>query len=339
MILRNCVLNAFRHHRGRHQQAKFAEMEERMCSTPFGITEVGTRRRLFGRDGLRDVLNAFRHHRGRHNSGLSTGSPCLTCSMPFGITEVGTSMPRFVSATHTGAQRLSASQRSALAYRDSTTENSKCAQRLSASQRSAPRPGMGSRRGRAVLNAFRHHRGRHELLLLGRIAAKVGAQRLSASQRSARRHFGANHREAPVLNAFRHHRGRHVKVSDGRLLRNVVLNAFRHHRGRHAVEQLDQLRPSSVLNAFRHHRGRHALGLHGVKRGVLCSTPFGITEVGTERAKAHDDDGGLVLNAFRHHRGRHLARRAKATRCLKCSTPFGITEVGTCPTTLTLSHA
>ena len=34
------------------------------CSTPFGITEVGTRRRPRSSQRL-DVLNAFRHHRGR----------------------------------------------------------------------------------------------------------------------------------------------------------------------------------------------------------------------------------------------------------------------------------
>ena len=32
------------------------------CSTPFGITEVGTRVEGSERDDLRAVLNAFRHH-------------------------------------------------------------------------------------------------------------------------------------------------------------------------------------------------------------------------------------------------------------------------------------
>ena len=36
-----------------------------VCSTPFGITEVGTT--IILRSGSeREVLNAFRHHRGRH---------------------------------------------------------------------------------------------------------------------------------------------------------------------------------------------------------------------------------------------------------------------------------
>ena len=61
-----------------------------------------------------------------------------------------------------------------------------------------------------MLNAFRHHRGRHPhgLELMHVIHC---AQRLSASQRSARsaarldRAMGSD-----VLNAFRHHRGRHI---------------------------------------------------------------------------------------------------------------------------------
>jgi len=83
-----------------------------MCSTPFGITEVGIaarprRRRLVsvlnafrhhrgghpGRPGLqsavRFVLNAFRHHRGGHGTILFSQPTFQKCSTPFGITEVG----------------------------------------------------------------------------------------------------------------------------------------------------------------------------------------------------------------------------------------------------------
>ena len=59
------VLNAFRHHRGRHLKEADFEPGENTCSTPFGITEVGTLR-VGPVDGLLRVLNAFRHHRGRH---------------------------------------------------------------------------------------------------------------------------------------------------------------------------------------------------------------------------------------------------------------------------------
>ena len=59
----------------------------------------------------------------------------------------------------------------------------------------------------------------------------------------------------------------------------------------------------------------------GNQRHVVCSTPFGITEVGTieDRRSTCDDDS--VLNAFRHHRGGHVigplpgpARNASAQR-------------------------
>src|SRR5205823_3466933 len=84
-----------------------------------------------------------------------------------------------------------------------------------------------------------------------------------------------------------------------------------------------------------------------------CSTPFGITEVGTRAWPGRRRRYRMELNAFRHHRGRHgdltttrgatilRAQRLSASqrsalngdktpfRTLKCSTPFGITEVGT----------
>ena len=155
-----------------------------------------------------------------------------------------------------------------------------------------------------------------------------------------------------VLNAFRHHRGRHkpILVIDLRVIecstpfgitevgtywnyfdaaRESVLNAFRHHRGRHTAEKVGDFLREKVLNAFRHHRGRHATTRRGLAFSPLCSTPFGITEVGTVSFL-----GPLayliVLNAFRHHRGRHSCRDNRVrTRELLCSTPFGITEVGT----------
>ena len=210
------VLNAFRHHRGRHPPHPSAHSR------------------------LRYVLNAFRHHRGRHPAG-PPGWPCRrTCSTPFGITEVGTTGWDDDGTGGTGAQRLSASQRSARGRVVKKERPRPCAQRLSASQRSAQYI-----RGPASRPAVR-------------------AQRLSASQRSALPH----------------------RARRGDLVR--VLNAFRHHRGRHS-------RVAKILPAF-----------------ALCSTPFGITEVGTRSISA-----------------RHSISVA-------CSTPFGITEVGT---SLTIARA
>ncbi len=159
------MLNAFRHHRGRHLGGENGLQVGQECSTPFGITEVGTPRPASGRASSLGgvVLNAFRHHRGRHTR------------------------PSMSSTTRAyGAQRLSASQRSAPAGR---------------------RPHY---QVQLVLNAFRHHRGRHDTSATERRERYQSAQRLSASQRSARRFVGILERRfESVLNAFRHHRGRH----------------------------------------------------------------------------------------------------------------------------------
>ena len=154
------VLNAFRHHRGRHSSLRRRDWSLRECSTPFGITEVGTQNARQFQARLQ-VLNAFRHHRGRHMIFPSFGCIGYRCSTPFGITEVG---------TRAGARGYFGSA---------------CAQRLSASQRSAHRQHRLARPVMFVLNAFRHHRGRH------------------------RDRGGARGGGSAVLNAFRHHRGRH----------------------------------------------------------------------------------------------------------------------------------
>ena len=64
------VLNAFRHHRGFSLEQFGAEGVGGRCSTPFGITEVLTRRRGICTPRASVVLNAFRHHRGSHRSRL-----------------------------------------------------------------------------------------------------------------------------------------------------------------------------------------------------------------------------------------------------------------------------
>ncbi len=283
-----------------------------MCSTPFGITEVGTR---------------------------TTPAITLTlgeCSTPFGITEVGTvdawanamrprcaqrlsasqrsarRSRRAARSRDRSAQRLSASQRSARRSRDVRLAATAGAQRLSASQRSAQRiPLTRIASPTSVLNAFRHHRGRH---------AAACMRTVSTAHR--------------VLNAFRHHRGRHS--ADRHADRGMplsVLNAFRHHRGRHI--QADAQRSSSrigaqrlsasqrsarrgaggssssgdVLNAFRHHRGRHSCRQDAVKaRDSMCSTPFGITEVGTQFRDAPTngpDERAQRLSASQRSARRH----------------------------------
>ena len=131
-----------------------------------------------------------------------------------------------------------------------------------------------------------------------------------------------------------------------------VLNAFRHHGCREAHGRGLPGLADAVLNAFRHHGCREEPRPDVTGRDVLmCSTPFGITAVGSAT-------GGLVLrlklvlNAFRHHGCRESppAAAPRRTRCAQrlsasrlsgvasarslaagermCSTPFGITAVG-----------
>ena len=67
-----------------------------MCSTPFGITDLITRR------GVRHcwadlVLNAFRHHRSHHLGELPLDElQGQLCSTPFGITDLITKGYKFM---------------------------------------------------------------------------------------------------------------------------------------------------------------------------------------------------------------------------------------------------
>ena len=60
---------------------------------------------------------------------------------------------------------------------------------------------------------------------------------------------------------------------------------------------------------------------------LRCSTPFGITAVGSWRV-CHIWEWLKVLNAFRHHGCREDPEGTSGIRNLLCSTPFGITAVG-----------
>jgi len=249
-----------------------------VCSTPFGITEVGA---------LRDA---------------SSGPQTRRCSTPFGITEVGATAPHTWASRRRCAQRLSASQRWARPARalkseclrcstpfgitevgasveTSTSRTRGCAQRLSASQRWARARIRRRRRPILVLNAFRHHRGvrvyEHAIIEAGDpecstpfgitevgaggnnrpVALRRSAQRLSASQRWARLTIVMSSTSPAVLNAFRHHRG-------GRHRANGP------YRGPGRAQRLSASQRWALSTYF--------LGLDF----NLCSTPFGITEVG-----------------------------------------------------------
>ena len=160
-----------------------------------------------------------------------------------------------------------------------------------------------------MLNAFRHHRGRHAFTVRYDPASGYGAQRLSASQRSA-----------PLISA-----------SAGRLRLRMCSTPFGITEVGTAVHSVVELsrasaqRLSASQRSARWHRGPADAGRpcgaqrlsasqrsaqHATANGAssaTCSTPFGITEVGT-----------LQVPASRCER-----------RSTMCSTPFGITEVGT----------
>ena len=86
-----------------------------------------------------------------------------------------------------------------------------------------------------------------------------------------------------------------------------VLNAFRRHCGRHGLSPYCGQARATVLNAFRRHCGRHSIFANATASAAECSTPFGVTVVGTLLVKGMYDE-----------------------KCM-CSTPFGVTVVGTPP--------
>ena len=160
-----------------------------------------------------------------------------------------------------------------------------CAQRLSASQRWADR-----------------RRARNPLTLVSR------AQRLSASQRWAdlRRDRDDRRLSAQRLSASQRWAARHPRAAASRIdqcstpfgitevggadaaemsARHAVLNAFRHHRGGRTTGLLwRRVLTSCAQRLSASQRWAPAMLLQQ-RCAELCSTPFGITEVGTPRSQ------------------------------------------------------
>ena len=136
-----------------------------MCSTPFGITEVGIRRAQVAARrpwcstpfGITEV--------GMSATASSLLHGATMCSTPFGITEVGIA----------GRPR-------------SRAELALCSTPFGITEVGMLTTAIGCERTLMVLNAFRHHRGGHQ----------------GTCPRGAIR--------SRVLNAFRHHRGGHGAV-------------------------------------------------------------------------------------------------------------------------------
>ena len=206
------VLNAFRHHGGRHEPVPGPWPPRGMCSTPFGITEGVTAVRvaaLFLASGCSTpfgITEGVTRHEGCGRT------PLRLCSTPFGITEGVTISTSQTERCSSSAQRLSASRRaSRISENDGCNARDRGAQRLSASRRASPSVLLRLRLVGEVLNAFRHHGGRHALPRSRSSGPPSSAQRLSASRRASRRRSGRIAPCACVLNAFRHHGGRHAR--------------------------------------------------------------------------------------------------------------------------------
>ena len=228
------MLNAFRHHRGRHTSDPESSRASKRCSTPFGITEGVTfaseespnsarsaqrlsasqrASRTFGGTLPPNkvlVLNAFRHHRGRH----------------------GPRSPP--SRTARRAQRLSASQRASLAQDKFNVVLPMCSTPFGITEGVTPQP-VSHGPPRAVCST------------------PFGITEGVTGEREPIRVRGL-----PVLNAFRHHRGRHLSMG-GKSTKQMRIECSTPFGITEGVTPLHRrlMRLSSVLNAFRHHRGRH----------------------------------------------------------------------------------
>src|SRR5262249_23715953 len=103
------VLNAWRRHCGRHIISAYQGSSKPTCSTPGGVTVVGTLAAVSLVVGPRRVLNAWRRHCGRHPTEAPQGVSRDECSTPGGVTVVGTATTGWTGRRWSGAQRLAAS--------------------------------------------------------------------------------------------------------------------------------------------------------------------------------------------------------------------------------------
>ena len=180
------VLNAFRHHRGGHVDGALAIAADDACAQRLSASQRSTAIAADSRrspDG--DVLNAFRHHRGGHararrRSDRASGAQRLSASQRWASCSA---VARHPSACRC-AQRLSASQRWAAgrvarvrppydvlnAFRHqevgirpgpSVAASTECSTPFGITEVGMLASWSTGDYARHVLNAFRHHRGRH----------------------------------------------------------------------------------------------------------------------------------------------------------------------------------
>ena len=181
---------------------------DRMCSTPFGITEAGTSpststRALerpacstpFGITEAGTVGGSARHRLG------------MRCSTPFGITEAARAVRRSSSACSACAQRLSASLRWARRRgRRRRVGELRCSTPFGITEAGTAGPRASARSVRFVCSTPFGITEAGTYPNAGACQSGTCAQRLSASLRRASAHRAeADQPGQRVLNAFRHH--------------------------------------------------------------------------------------------------------------------------------------
>ena len=145
--------------RARHP-ARHDPRRPTMCSTPCGITEVGTDQGRVAVPLVECSTPCGITEVGTASVSRASGVDPDGCSTPCGITEGGTrGSPRAPAPVTWRAQRLAASQRSALRKPGPIAGRAtRSAQRLAASLRAARQPRPAAVKVRcSVLNALRHH--------------------------------------------------------------------------------------------------------------------------------------------------------------------------------------
>ena len=131
-----------------------------------------------------------------------------------------------------------------------------------------------------VLNAFRHHRGGHDLPWAS-WPPEASAQRLSASQRWAYALAPASHQRSSWCSTPFGITEVGMPIAEtGEDDEPLCSTPFGITEVGISHGKSNVVDTTAVLNAFRHHRGGHIDLLVGLALAERCSTPFGITEVG-----------------------------------------------------------
>ncbi len=109
----------------------------------------------------------------------------------------------------------------------------------------------------------------------------------------------------------------------------MVLNAFRRHRLGHRQRRPHARRTAAVLNAFRRHRLGHRPRPRSCATGqVVCSTPFGVTDLVTASWPCCSARWDCAQRLSASQTWSRPVRGA-ADRRQWCSTPFGVTDLVT----------